>query len=306
MKILHILVLPQLAGAQRVSLETLKNLSNDEYEKSVLFSNDVIDNDVKIKCISEFEKAGAKILFSKYMYRKIGIKDIAAVIEIYKLCRKERYSIVHTNSSKPGVIGRIAATLAHTSLVIHTVHGLAFHRYMKLQKWLLYWAYEMFASLFCHKIVLVNKYYSKYFKLFKSKILTIYNGLDFMMYSDTKAIYNETMVKILFVGRLDEQKDPITLLQAAKEVLKDESEVIFTLVGDGEKYNDCELFIKDNNLENNVCLAGWQSDMSRYYKSHHIFITSSIYEAFGLVFLEAGYYKLPVVATNVEGVPEVV
>jgi glycosyltransferase involved in cell wall biosynthesis len=114
------------------------------------------------------------------------------------------------------------------------------------------------------------------------------------------------MVKVLFVGRLDTPKDPLTILQTVQEVIKEEPETYFTLVGDGEKYRECETFISNNHLENNVCLAGWQSDVSKYYTTHQIFIASSIYEAFGLMFLEAGYYKLPVVATNVEGIPEVI
>jgi glycosyltransferase involved in cell wall biosynthesis len=114
------------------------------------------------------------------------------------------------------------------------------------------------------------------------------------------------MIKVLFVGRLDTQKDPLTMLQAAQKVLIEESETFFTLVGDGEQYKMCDTFIKINHLENNIYLAGWQSDVTTYYRTHHIFIASSIYEAFGLTFLEAGYYELPVVATNVEGIPEVV
>ena len=113
-------------------------------------------------------------------------------------------------------------------------------------------------------------------------------------------------VKILFVGRLDAQKDPLTLLQSAYEVIQNEPETCFTLVGDGELYRDCKDFIKNTNLENNVFLAGWQDDVAEYYQTHHIFAASSIYEAFGLMFVEAGYYKLAVAATNVEGVPEVV
>jgi glycosyltransferase involved in cell wall biosynthesis len=113
-------------------------------------------------------------------------------------------------------------------------------------------------------------------------------------------------VKVLFVGRLDSQKDPLTMLRAAKIVIQEESKTCFTLVGDGEMYKECEIFIRENRLESNVCLAGWQSDVASYYRTHHIFMASSLYEAFGLMFLEAGYYKLPVVATNVEGIPEVV
>jgi glycosyltransferase involved in cell wall biosynthesis len=307
-KILHILVFPRLAGSQRIALEIFKGLPDTEYEKWVLFSDDSDNEKEKQNCKSTFERAGVKVLFSKKLHREIGLSDIAATMEIYRLCRQEKFNIVHTHSTKPGIIGRIAATMARVPLVIHTVHGLAFHQFVKFPKWQFFFGCEMFASLFCHKIVMVNKYYGKYFKWFKRKVLTIYNGMDFTQPADNANISNnpDTPVKVLFVGRLDVPKDPITLLQAAKNVLATEPTTLFTIVGNGEKYDECKTFINVNHLENNIHLEGWQIDVTKYYQSHHIFAASSIYESFGLMFVEAGYHKLPCVATNVEGVPEVV
>jgi glycosyltransferase involved in cell wall biosynthesis len=114
------------------------------------------------------------------------------------------------------------------------------------------------------------------------------------------------MTQILFVGRLDEPKDPLTMLKAINELVKNVSDIKFQIVGNGEKYNECQMYIRRHNLENIVSLLGWQTNVTQYYRSADIFLASSIYESFGLMFVEAGYFKLPVVATNVEGVPEVV
>lgn len=305
-KILHIQVLPKLSGVQKISLEIFKNLSDDEYEKWIFFSADM-DEDNKNICTKAFEAVGTKVVFSQRLRREISFRDFPAFWEIYRLCKKERFDIVHTNSTKPGIIGRIAATFAGIPLVIHTVHGLSFHDFTKFPKWQFYWFCEMLASIFCHKIVLVNQYYKKHFKWFDGKVTTIHNSLDFSEFPDTQSIEREkSPAKILFVGRLDEQKDPITLLQAAKKVIKTAPQTLFTLVGDGSKYDECKLFIGQNNLENNVFLEGWKTDVLKYYPTHDIFCSSSIYEAFGLIFLEAGYYGLPVVTTNVEGISEVV
>ena len=305
MKILHIQVLPKLAGVQKISLEILKSLP-PEIEKYILFA-DTLDCGDKEKCIEQFSKAGVKVLFSKNLKREINLKDFKVIIEIYRLCKKERFDIVHTNSTKPGIVGRIAASLAQVPLVIHTVHGLSFHKFVKFPKWQFYWACEMFASLFCHKIVLVNKYYAKYFKWFRKKTITIYNGIDFTSMPLLQKQENiASSIRILFVGRLDTQKNPICLLQAAKIVCSRYPNAIFTLVGDGEFYNECQNFITTHNLQNNIKLAGWQTNVTPYYSNNDIFVSSSIYEAFGLTFLEAGYYGLPIVATNVEGIPEVV
>lgn len=304
-KILHIQVLPKLSGVQKISLEIFKYLPNDEYEKWILFSDNIDVGDKEL-CKKEFEKSGAKVIFSSFIRREICKHDIAATKFIYNLCKKEKFDIVHTHSTKPGIIGRIAATIAGVPQVIHTVHGLSFHKFVKLPKWQFYWACEMFASFFCHKIIMVNKFYGKYFRLFgDNKVSTIYNGIDFCSMPDIENTCSENC-KILFVGRLDEQKDPMTILRVANNIVKFYPKIIFTLVGDGEYMEDCKRYISDNKLKQNIYLEGWQSNVSKYYASHDIFFAPSIFESFGLMFVEAGYYKLPIVATNVEGIPEVV
>ena len=306
MKILHIQVLPKLSGVQKISLEILKSLPS-EYDKYILFS-DSLDCGDRDECIHQFTNAGVKVLFSKNLKREINIKDFKAILEIYKLCKKERFDIVHTHSTIPGIIGRIAATLAHVPLVLHTVHGLAFHDYLKFPKWHFYWACEMFASLFCDKIILVNKYYSKYFRWCKNKVLTIYNGINFqsLPYTYPKPIKSDCKIQALYVGRLDFPKNPICLLEAASIVCKKYPDVRFILVGDGEYYKQCKAYIIDHKLNANVMLEGWQTNIAQYYYNSDIFVSTSIYEAFGLTFIEAGFYELPIVTTNVEGIPEVV
>lgn len=303
-KILHIQVLPKLSGAQKISLEILKALPDDKYQKWVLFSDETQSGD-KQACIDAFKSVGAKVILSSKLKRSIGLSDIGATQEIYKLCKSEKFDIVHTHSTKPGIIGRIAASMARVPKVIHTVHGLAFHKFIRFPIWHIYWACEMVGSVFCDKIIMVNKFYSKYFKWFAKKTLTVYNGIDFGSLPILEKKNNE-FPKVLFVGRLDQQKDPITLLKAARIVVEKSPQIIFTLVGDGEKHMECKEFIERNNLQANVVLAGWQNNVAEFYNSHDIFFAPSIYESFGLMFVEAGYYKLPTVTTNVEGIPEVV
>lgn len=308
-KILHIQVLPKLSGVQKISLEIFRGLPNSEYDKYILFSESTEKGDLQ-ECVKLFEEAGVKVLFSKYLTREIGFNDVRAFLDIYKLCREQKFDIVHTHSTKPAIIGRTAAKLARIPNVIHTVHGLSFHKFVKFPVWQFYWSCEMVSSFFCDKIILVNEYYYRYFHFFKKKTLTIHNGINFSNIEKNKEIDQTSStsdkVKVLYVGRLDNQKDPLTLLSAAKLVCEKYNNVVFTIVGDGEMYDMCSEYIHSNNLESQIILKGWQSNVAEFYKSHDIFAMSSIYESFGLIFLEAGFYKLPVVATNVEGIPEVV
>ena len=306
-KILHIQVLPKLSGVQKVSLEIFKKLNNEKYDKYILFS-DSIGYD-RAECIKEFEATGAKVLFSKHLKREIGISDFPALFELYKLCKREKFDIVHTNSTKPGIIGRIAAFVAGVPLVVHTVHGLSFHKFVKFPIWQFYWACEMIASCFCHKIIIVNKYYLKYFKWFKNKTCTIYNGVDYSKFPTSNIngyVEKHGRVNVLFVGRLDKPKNPLLLLEAARRLRITHPNVHFRLVGDGEYMEQCRRFISDNQLHDYVSLEGWRTNVYNYYQQSDIFAVPSIYEAFGIMFLEAGYYKLPVCSTTAEGIPEVV
>lgn len=307
-KILHIQVLPKLSGVQKVSLEIFKKLNDEKYDKYILFS-DTLGYGDRTECIKEFEETGAKVLFSKHLKREIGISDFPALIELYKLCKREKFDIVHTNSTKPGIIGRIAAFVAGVPLVVHTVHGLSFHKFVKFPIWQFYWACEMIASCFCHKIIIVNKYYLKYFKWFKNKTCTIYNGVDYSKFPTSNINgYAEKhgRVNVLFVGRLDRPKNPLLLLEAARRLRITHPNIHFCLVGDGEYMEQCRRFISDNQLHDYVSLEGWRTNVYNYYQQSDIFAVPSIYEAFGIMFLEAGYYKLPVCSTTAEGIPEVV
>lgn len=306
-KILHIQVIPILSGAQRISFEILKSLSNAEYDKTILFSSQGSDEQ-KQEIKNYFKTINVRVVFSSYLRREISIKnDWYAFFELYTFCKKEHFDIVHTHSTKPGIIGRIAATFAGVPLVLHTVHGIAFHSFVPFPKRQFYWLCEMIASFFCNKIVLVNDYYRRYFRIFKNKLVRIYNAVDYSQFLCTKnTILHDGKIRVLFVGRLDTQKNPLSLLKTAKIVIEKCEDVIFTLVGSGELYEACKSYLRDNNLENNVKLAGWNSNPEKFYCEADIFAAASIYEAFGLMFLEAGYFGLPVCATNVEGIPEVI
>lgn len=305
-KILHIQVFPKLSGVQKISLEILKALPNEEFEKHILFCRNSDCGD-QSECVRAFENAGVKVMFSKHLKREIGFQDIPAYFEIYRLCQREGYDIVHTNSTKPGIVGRLAAYCARVPLVVHTVHGLAFHSLIKFPYWHFYYSCEMFASLFCHKIAIVNSFYTKYFKWCKNKVMTIYNGSDFSKYPSLPLHRsNDENVTILFVGRLDIPKNPLGFLEAAKRIHEIYPNVKFKLVGDGEFMEDCKRFISSNDLKSAVSLEGWQTDVYKYYAESDIFAVPSLYEAFGLMFLECGFYELPVCSTTVEGVPEVI
>ncbi|MBE5321992.1 glycosyltransferase family 4 protein [Pedobacter sp. MR2016-19] len=306
MKILHIVVLPVFAGAQKISFSILENL-NDFENKYILCGEGTQKEYAEFD--AEFSKINTTVLHNKNLKRRIGLHDIIALIDIYRLCKREKYDIVHTHSTKPGIIARIAAKLAGCQ-VVHTVHGIAFHENETFIKRIIYYLIEFFSTLFCDKLILVNRFYGKYYSFFSNKIKVIHNGIDFSKITlghDALQHREDKRVDLLFVGRLDEQKDPLNLLKSFKLLIDEKQYSLYLrIIGTGELYSICEKYINGNNLNDYVSMLGWQSNVAPFYETSDILCIPSIYEAFGLVFVEAGFFSLPSVSTLVEGIPEVI
>lgn len=305
-KLAHVLVLPKLAGSQQFCLNLLSCLT--EYDRYVLVSSsEYISNHQKKEFISRFEAEGITIIWCKFLKRNIGLHDLKAMAELYRIFNKYNFDIVHCNSTKPGIIARIAARLAKVELIVHTVHGVSFYKSQSRLKRFSYWLIEMVAMQFGHVNVTVNKFYLKYYKyVFWKESVCIYNGMKFPDVQIDKLQLSSNNKKLLFVGRLDTQKDPLTLLKSFSILVNKYPGLTLDVVGDGELYNECRDFINIHNLQNCVNLHGWVDDPSSFYQNADIFVCPSIYEAFGFIFLEAAFFKLPIVSTNVEGIPEVV
>lgn len=316
-RIVHIQVIPKLSGVQLFSLNLLSGLPDSIYDKYVVFSSsEAVLEKQKKEIIERFSTENIKIIWVSHLKRSIGLSDIFSFFEFYSLFKKYKFDIVNTNSTKPGIVARIAARLAGIPNVIHTVHGIAFHKNEAFLKRCIYYSIEFFSSLFSNYIVSVNRYYLKYYNWIPfCKASTIYNGVKFPRVAVKRSIDSELdlskkVVKLLFVGRLDAQKDPLTLLRAfdilVNQLNKDKINFILNVVGDGEYLTRCKEFCIEKKIHDSVIFHGWSTNTSLHYSQADLFVSSSVYEAFGFTLVEAAYHGLPIVATNVEGIPEVV
>jgi len=303
-KIAHIQVIPHLTGVQQVSLDILSSLP-DEYEKFIIFggSYQVDDNFLK-----KFLDNNTTVLFIPSLKREIGFHDIAATKELYKLFKQYQFDIIHTNSTKPGVVARFAAKLARCPLVVHTVHGIAYHRFESLGKRIFYYAIEAFFSLFSDHLVSVNHFYLKYYPFIRYKTC-IHNSVEL---NDISIALREDIrtLRLGYMARLDKQKDPLTLLKSVKYGIEhnyfSRDSLSVLIAGEGELSQGCRDYVADNKLDDVISFAGWVSDKQSFYNKIDVFCLPSIFEAFGLVFLEAARFNIPSISTDVEGIPEVV
>ena len=309
-KIAHINNISQLSGSQLVSLEILQSLSNEKFEKYIICGRHEAGIE---EFLEKCEEANVKSIILDSQKRNIGLNDFKYLKSLINILKKESFDIIHTNSSKPGLFGRIAAKFVGTKYILHTVHGIAFHNQLNIFSRSFFFLIEIFSSLFCDQIILVNNYYNKYYKwMFWVSKKTIYNGIHptkdyYSIYNISRPLLN---FQIIFLGRLEFQKDPITYLKSINYIKENYLEIynktLFTLVGEGDLKNECVNFINKYNLGKQVQILDWTDNKWELLSKSSILVAPSLYEAFGLIFLEAGMMHIPVIATNVEGIPEVI
>lgn len=313
-KIAHVIVTPTMAGAQKICYEILKKLPNSKFEKYLICGVDkyIEDDDF----FNRFRAINVHVIKVKNLKRDIGYHDIKCFIELLRIFKKEKFDIVHTHSTKPGILARISSKIAFTPKVIHTVHGISFHHYEKASKRVMYYAIEFMASFFSNSIITVNKYYIKYYKAIPFvNVGCIYNGVDFdalKVSSESALIKSDNckdFVSVLFLARFDDQKNPLLLIKAIKTVCQSgllQHKIKVKMVGDGPLLDYCKSYAEDIGLVDIISFYGWCNDVGKEFNQADIFCVPSNYEAFGLVFVEAGYFGLPCISTNVEGIPEVI
>jgi len=302
-KIIHIQVVPQLSGVQQVSLDILKGLGPD-FDKYILFGG----KSENASFDQYFEKYGIKVIYIESLARSISFKDISAFWDLYTFFKKNHFDIVHTNSTKPGILARVAAKFAGVKQIYHTVHGIAFHQYEPRLKRFFYYSLEIISSLFGDLNITVNKYYLKYYPRIFCKSQVVYNGVDFSELTVQKR-HSSDCINIGFFARLDQQKDPLTFIHIANYLLENkmlQHKVHFYLAGDGELREQCLDLIEKLNLNEVITYVGWVSNKSDFFNEIDILCQPSLWEAFGLNLVEAGYFSIPCVTSNVEGIPEVI
>ena len=308
-KLVHFIHKPFLAGAQRASLDVLRSLTNANVEMYLLYANDnSFDSKLRGDFVKEFENIGVKTIPLRTLNQNIGIFDILTFVEVYKVLLRIKPDIINTISSKPFFIGGIVSFILGIPTRIHTVQGLSWYKDMSFFNKYFRFFLEQISMLFFNKIVFVNNYYTQFFPLQKNKAIYIPNGKIFQNLSPK--LVDIDLVKIVFVGRLDFQKDPMTLVKSFEYFLKNYTgtkKVTLDIVGDGPDRNILESYVSHSELLlNSIIFHGWSNSVNHFLEKSDIFISTPRYEAFGFVFLEAANYYLPVISTNVEGVPEVV
>ncbi len=310
-KILHIHVLPVISGSGINTFLTMNGLKN-KYEMEMACApgkdlNDmVIENGMRVHEIKNFVSEAKPL------------KDIHALWQLYKLLKTEKYDLVHTHNSKGGFLGRLAAKLAGVPHVIHTVHGFAFHNNETFIRRTLFYFLEKMVHNWCDAYICISKplvdLWIKHKLAPKEKITKIYSGIEISEFASKdkrEKIRNELGIKdneiaIGQVSKLWEGKGHIDIINAVPMIIKKHTNCKFFFIGDGPIRKKLELEIKKRNLEHKIFITGHRNDIPQITSALDIAVLASYYEGMGRVILEAMATGLPVVATSVGGIVDLI
>lgn len=280
------------------------NLNKSKFDFTVIISP---RSENAYECIAEMHKAGAKIILLS-MQREVNLwKDLVSLFKIYRHLRNHNYDIVHSHSSKAGVLFRVAAWIKRVPLIIYTPHCFYFQGKTGLKRKFYSWVEKVLGEL-TDFIVVSNteKACAQEQKIVHPrKLLNINNAIDFKEYPfyNSENIKREMKIDSRFtivgsVGRLTEQKDWFTYIYAAAETLKSSTNVLFLIVGAGELIEDVKKAIEKLGIADRVIVTGHNNEISKIYSIIDLFVSTSLWEGLPYVFLEAMWFKKPIIATD--------
>ncbi len=252
--------------------------------------------------ISErMEAAGIRIL---YLDKKLGL-DVSMVSKLAKIMKAEKPDVVHTHLDviKYAVA---AAKLAGIKRCVHTVHNVADKEAEgRIQKIINNTYFHLGWSVPVALSPEVQRTIAVFYGLKRENVPVIYNGVD-LSRCIPKADYQAEEFTLVHVGRFNEQKNHKGLLLAFQKVLEKAPNCRLNLLGEGQLRQDMEVFAKELGISDHVHFLGSQSNVPPFLNSADIFMLPSNYEGMPMTIIEAMGTGLPIVASKVGGVPDMI
>ncbi|MCX5904683.1 MAG: glycosyltransferase family 4 protein [Proteobacteria bacterium] len=306
-----------VGGAQETVIETCACINKDRFETQIVAGP---QTGPEGELISEAKKRQIPLTLIPELVREINpVKDLIAAYKLVKMFKREQPHIVHTHSSKTGIIGRWAARLAGVPVIVHTVHGWGHHPYQQplIQK--IYIFAEQKTVPFTDKLIAVSTLnVDKGLKDHigtREKYVVIHSCINLDDFSRPrvdplslrKALGLDAASPVVgTVSRLSKQKNPLDFVRMAAQVKKDIPTAQFLFVGDGPLRAETEALIRELHLEQDIILAGLRMDVPDLLHAMDIFTLTSLWEGLPRVIPQAMMAGLPVVANNVDGNAEII
>ena len=321
-RVVHIITRLILGGAQENTIYTAIGQHRDPRFDVTLLCG--IDEAGEGNMFSEVNRAGLKTVVLPSLLREIRpLTDIKAVFDVYRFLKRGSYAVVHTHSSKAGIIGRLAARAAGIRTVVHTQHGLAFHEFQSAWKNRLYVVLERLCAPLTTRIVSVSSLVGAAALAHgigrPDQHVTIFSGIDLdrflsvrdrLTVADAKeraGIPRDAPV-VGKIARLFPLKGHDQFLEVVSEVARQMPETWFLLVGDGPLREHLRAEANRLGIGHHLVMVGRvpPETVPEYIQAMDVVVHTSLREGIARVLPQAGAVGKPVVTFDLDGAPEVV
>ena len=312
LRVCHVITQLELGGAQQNTLYTVGHLDRQRFAPSLIAG-------VGGELDPEAKALDLPFLQIPELVRPIAPQsDAIALKKLTEGMHELRPDIVHTHSSKAGVLGRVAAALAGVPVIVHTVHGWGFHPGQTAAKRSLFVALEKMVTPLTTQLVAVSRANAatgqEYGIAAEAAFEIIHSGVELRRFREAQssgALRRELGLQahaplVGMVACLKPQKRPEHFVAIAKHVLQRVTDAHFVLAGDGELRETVERAVSDAGLASQFHLLGWRRDPEAVVGDLDVLVLTSRHEGLPRVCPEAMSAGKPIVATAVDGTPEAV
>lgn len=304
LRILYVCYEPSPSGQTEHVLSLVRCLDRERFDVSVVLP------DLLISQVQRFEKAGARVIILPI--RKL-IWPLPAIAGLVSEIRRGKYDLVHIHSQEAGLVARFLVRLGGPNVIIYTPHTIN----IRQKRWQNSYMFgERLLAQITDRILSVNEADRQSLisrGIPAEKVITVYNGVELNQFdpqaplpATAAALRKNGNTLVMQVGRVSEQKAPLDFVEGARLVQMEAPNTTFALVGDGPLLEQVKQKVKDYGLEGSVFVVGAQPDAFRWIRSADIVTLTSHWEGSPYSLLEAMAWCKPVVATSVNGCPELV
>ncbi|WP_269473496.1 MULTISPECIES: glycosyltransferase family 4 protein [Methylomonas] len=308
-RILHLLT-STAGGLGQSVLTLLEQLDASRYELVIAFGPGYpLDQ--------EFQKTGYRVVVLRFE-RWLKAKNVLGFFDLCRFLRKERFDIIHVHGgNEVGILGRIAAALFSRAHLIYSLHGTPTVDRLALPIRAVIRGFDLVLDRVTDRYIAVSRHIAQRYLdkgIGRGRMTVIHHGIP--IYSEepqgeVKDLRKELglagNVKLIgTIGLLEERKGIEYLLQAVPEVVRQLPDCRFLIIGAGPLLDSLRALSESLGVTESVLFLGWRDDAKQLIDSFDVLCHPALSEPFGLVLLEAMVHYKPVVASAVQGIPEVV
>lgn len=313
-KVLFLITKSNWGGAQRYVYDLAVGLPQEDFDVVVALGGDGL-------LATKLRSAGIKVISIPSLQRDISlVKELHSLREISDIIEVEKPDILHINSSKAGAYGALIGRLHHVPKIIFTAHGWAFNEDRPFWQRLILKKIHWLTVLLCHQTIAVSKEVVRQMNwpFAKRKMTVIYNGRELenlKSRDEARAALIEDEPRLqkykddfwsMTIGELHPIKRHDAVIKSMKEIVRRWPHTRHLIISTGQEEKRLRELIKELELQDHIFLLGQINEAAQYLKAADLFILASRSEAMPYVIIEACIAGLPIVATAVGGIPEVI